>query len=176
MHYYRTTRDGRIVFGKGGGRISFRGRFDAGTWGTSMRGGELASHLHRLYPRTTSARIDDAWAGAVDYSSDGLPFAGRLDGHSNVSFAVGFSGNGVGPAHLLGKVLAAMATEGDDEWATSPLIRSPSVHLPPEPLRYVGGHLVRSAIRRKEAAEDRGRAPGRADLFLAGLDPTSFVG
>jgi glycine/D-amino acid oxidase-like deaminating enzyme len=176
VHYYRTTRDGRIVFGKGGGRISFRGRFDIGTWGTSTRAGELGSHLHRLYPRTTSARIDDTWAGAVDYSGDGLPFAGRLDGHANVSFAVGFSGNGVGPAHLLGKVLAAMATDGDDEWATSPLIRSPAVHLPPEPLRYLGGHLVRSAIRRKEGAEDRGRAPGRVELFLAGLDPTSFVG
>lgn len=176
VHYYRTTRDGRIVFGKGGGRISFRGHLDLVGWSASTRSDDLRSHMGRIYPGLAKVPITDSWAGAVDYSSDGLPFAGYLDKHRRVSYAAGFSGNGVGPSHLLGKVLAGMATDGTDEWATSPLIRSPGTYLPPEPFRYVGGHVVRSALQHKEASEDKGLRPARAATLLAGLDPTSFVG
>jgi hypothetical protein len=36
--------------------------------------------------------------------------------------------------------------------------------------------MVRGAIRRKEADEDRGHDSRTIDRFLAGLDPTGFVG
>ncbi len=176
VHYYRTTREGRVVFGKGGGRISFRGRFDSSVWGRSQRADDLRAQLTRLYPGLGRAPIAAGWAGAVDYSSDALPFAGYLDPGRRISYAAGFSGNGVGPSHLLGKVLAAMATDRDDEWGNSPLIRAPGVHLPPEPIRFAGGHVVRTALRRKESVEDTGRKADPLTRFVAGLDPTSFVG
>jgi glycine/D-amino acid oxidase-like deaminating enzyme len=176
VHYYRTTRDGRIVFGKGGGRISFGGRFDAATWGSSTRTANVRAHLTRIYPDIAGIGLAGSWAGAVDYSCDGLPFIGHLANDPKVSFAAGFSGNGVGPAHLVARVLASLATGIGDEWADSPLIRTPRTYLPPEPIRYLGGQVVRKALERKESAEDRETTPSRAVALVAGLDPTSFVG
>jgi glycine/D-amino acid oxidase-like deaminating enzyme len=176
VHYYRTTRDGRIVFGKGGGRVSFRGRFDAATWNSSTRTADVRAHLARIYPDAAGIGLAGSWAGAVDYSCDGLPFIGHLDGDPKISFAAGFSGNGVGPAHLAARVLASLAAGVNDEWAASPVIRTPRTYLPPEPIRYLGGQMVRKALERKESAEDRERTPSRAVALVAGLDPTSFVG
>ncbi|CAB3760389.1 hypothetical protein B7G54_34945 [Burkholderia puraquae] len=45
--------------------------------------------------------------------------------------------------------------------------RGPLGHFPPEPIRYVGAHVVRNAIRRKERAEDESRQPSVVDTWLA---------
>ena len=44
----------------------------------------------------------------------------------------------------------------DDEWTALPLVRRPPA-LPPEPLKRIGGGLVRAAILAVEEAEDAGR-------------------
>ena len=41
--------------------------------------------------------------------------------------------------------------------------------FPPEPLRYVGGSLIRRALVPKDAAEDDGRRPGRLTALTAAL-------
>jgi glycine/D-amino acid oxidase-like deaminating enzyme len=176
VHYYRTTRDGRVVFGKGGGRIGFAGRVDAGFVGESRRGHEVAEHFYSTYPKLRSTTITHAWTGAVDYSVDGLPFLGALQGHRQVFYGVGFSGNGVGPSYVAGQILASLATGRLDEWSASPLVRSPRAILPPEPVRYLGGQAVRRAITRKERLEDAGARVGKGTTLLASLDPTGFVG
>jgi putative aminophosphonate oxidoreductase len=176
VHYYRTTSDGRIVFGKGGGRIAFRGRQDRSTWSRPARASFVKDQLLRTYPQFAGVPITHSWAGAVDYAVDSLPFFGKLDDDSKVTFGVGFSGNGVGPSLVGGRILASLALDRDDEWSQSPLIRTPKGVLPPEPFRFVGGVMVRGAIRRKEVEEDRGHRSRLTDRFLAGLDPTGFVG
>lgn len=176
VHYYRTTSDGRVVFGKGGGRIGFGARMNRSTWSTPLRGPEVVSQFRRTYPACDDVAITDMWSGAVDYSSDSLPFFGHVSGSERVHFGVGFSGNGVGPSYLGGKILASMALRRDDEWGTSPMIRTPKTNLPPEPFRALGGRLVRAAMRSKEASEDRERKPSPLIRRLTELDPTSFVG
>jgi putative aminophosphonate oxidoreductase len=176
VHYYRTTQDGRIVFGKGGGRLGFAGRVDSGFLGESRRGPEVTEHLYATYPELRGTTVTHAWTGAVDYSIDGLPFFGALDDHPRVFYGVGFSGNGVGPSYVAGQILASLTTGRADDWSTNPLVRSPRGFLPPEPIRYLGGQLVRHAITRKERLEDRGERPDRGTKLLAGLDPTGFVG
>ncbi len=49
-----------------------------------------------------------------------------------------------------------MALRRDDEWAGTLLARAPAGRLPPEPGTWVGGQVVKRALRRKEDAEDRG--------------------
>lgn len=176
VHYYRTTQDGRIVFGKGGGRLGFAGRVDAGFLGESRRGSEVTEHLYATYPELRGTTVTHAWTGAVDYSIDGLPFFGALEDHPRVFYGVGFSGNGVGPSYVAGQILASLVTGRADDWSTNPLVRRPRGFLPPEPIRYLGGQLVRHAITRKERLEDRGERPDRGTKLLAGLDPTGFVG
>ncbi len=176
VHYYRTTSDGRIVFGKGGGRIAFRGRQDRTKWSTPARASFVKDQLLRTYPQFAGVPITHSWAGAVDYAVDSLPFFGNLGHDPKVTYGVGFSGNGVGPSLVGGRILASLALDRQDEWSQSPLIRTPKGVLPPEPFRFIGGVMVRGAIRRKEADEDRGHGSRGIDRLLAGLDPTGFVG
>jgi len=176
VQYYRPTNDGRVVFGKGGGRIGYGAHMNRSTWSTPLRGPELIDQFRRTYPRLDAVPIDSTWSGAVDYSSDSMPFFGRLGDSPRVHYGVGFSGNGVGPSYLGGKILASLALEGDDEWATSPMVRTPGTTLPPEPFRAIGGWVVRAAMRDKEAAEDQEDNPSDVVRRLTRLDPTSFVG
>jgi glycine/D-amino acid oxidase-like deaminating enzyme len=176
VHYYRTTKDDRVVFGKGGGRVGFGRRLDPRFWGSSERVDEVTSQLHRTFPQLSEVPVTHAWSGAVDYSIDSMPFFGSLSRMPNAHFVAGYSGDGVGPARLAGHVLASRALGLDDDWSNFPLVREPRGALPPEPARFLGGRIVRRAISRKEELEDTERRPGRALAALAGLDPTSFVG
>jgi len=176
VHYYRTTQDGRVVFGKGGGRVGFGKNLNPRFWGVSDRADQVGAQLHRTFPRLRGVPITHAWSGAVDYSIDSMPFFGSLQRSPNVHFVAGFSGDGVGPSKLAGHVLASRALGIDDDWSNFPLVREPRGALPPEPARFLGGQVVRRAITRKEAMEDDERRPGRVLVAVSGLDPTSFVG
>ena len=75
-----------------------------------------------------------------------------------------------------GKILASLALGAKDEWSSNPLVTGvPKKKFPPEPFRYVGARMVRSAVLRKEAAEDAGRAPSLFDRRLARLAPAGLV-
>ena len=176
VHYYRPTKDGRVVFGKGGGRIGFSDRMNRSTWASALRETEVIEQFRRTYPTLEGVAVTNTWSGAVDYSSDSMPFFGHLSRSPRVHYGVGFSGNGVGPSYLGGNILASMALGRDDEWGTSPMIRTPFTKLPPEPWRALGGRVVRAAMRRKESTEDRERKPSALVRRLTLLDPTSFVG
>ncbi len=54
-----------------------------------------------------------------------------------------------------------------DGRSVGPIVRGPLGAFPPEPIRYVGAHAVRDAIRRKECAEDERRQPAAVDTWLA---------
>ena len=100
--------------------------------------------------------------------------SGALDGRPDVFHAVGYSGNGVGPSYLAGKILASLALEQKDEWSQCGLVRPLGRDFPPEPMRYFGAKLVRRAIARTDAAADAGRPPGPLTRYLAGFAPAGL--
>jgi hypothetical protein len=104
----------------------------------------------------------------------GLPAFGRLRGSGRVVYGVGFSGNGVGPTHLGGRILASLARGLDDEWATCGLVSDRHARFPPEPARFAGSLAVREAVARKERADDAGRRPDRVSRWLAGFAPSGY--
>jgi putative aminophosphonate oxidoreductase len=175
VNYYRTTDDGRVVFGKGGGGLAFRGKVGPVFNGPSSREQEVIAHFHRTYPALHDVAAEQSWRGPIDYSSWGVPsFLAVGPGHDTFC-AAGYSGNGVGPSYVGGRILSSMVLELADEWATCGLTRTPKARLPREPMRYIGGQVVQGAIARKERAEDAGLKPGRLTSALAKLDPTGFV-
>jgi glycine/D-amino acid oxidase-like deaminating enzyme len=176
VNYFRTTREGRIVFGKGGGMLAFHGRIGPAFDGSSRRERVVLEHLHRLLPMCFDLGADASWCGPIDYSIGGMPFLMRLPDAPEVTVGVGFSGNGVGPSHLVARMLASMALRTGDEWESTPFVRTPARRLPPEPATWAGGNLVRNAIARRERLEDAGRTPDQLTRFVAALDPTGFVG
>jgi glycine/D-amino acid oxidase-like deaminating enzyme len=174
VHYYRATADGRIAFGKGGGRLAFGARIGDSLQGRSPVESDLVTRMLSVWPAVASVGLDCSWAGPVDRTVDGMPFFHAV-GRPDLIAAAGFSGNGVGPSALAGRVLASMALGRSDEWSHSGLVRSPPPGMPPEPLRYVGGTLIRAAVARKEGAEDAGHPPAQIDVALARLAPSGLV-
>lgn len=174
VHYYRFSGDGRLYFGKGGGGVA-RGRTVADRFERDpARAKEVQRHLSRLYPALWDVAVPHSWRGAVDYALTGLPFIGRLPGHERVLVATGFSGNGVTPSFVAGRHLAMVALERG-AGPVPEALGVPAGRLPPEPLLFVGGEVVRRAVHRRERAEDGDRNPSIATRAIARLDPTSFV-
>lgn len=174
VDYYRTTRDGRIAFGKGTGALAFGSRI---TDVFSEHADSIAlttQDLHRTYPALASTTIADAWSGPIDRTYDSLPVFGTLSGSDNIHYGIGWSGNGVGPSRLGGRILASLALGIKDEWSTCPLVGRRCKTFPPEPFRYLGGTAVRNAVLRKERAEMSGLKPSGIDRLLAGLAPAGL--
>ena len=165
LHYFRTTRDGRILLGWGGGRMEVGAR----THGRAEVDPEVVEEtrrgLLRIFPMLAGRRIEHAWGGPIDVSPTHLPAIVTLQG-GRAWAAFGYTGNGVGPAHLAGRSLAALAlgrTEAAARWAW---IDPPPKVVPPEPLRAAGATVIRAALARKEAVEEKG---GRPDPLTRGL-------
>jgi len=163
VHYFRTTADGRVLMGSGSGPIGHGGRLDDGRFtGDVPTAGRAELGLRRLLPALADVKVERAWGGPIDVSADHFPFFGTLP-DARVHYGAGYSGHGVGPSWLGGQILASLALRRDDEWSASPLVRTPTASLPPEPLKRLGGGAIRGAILAAEEAEEEGRtAPALA--------------
>ncbi len=157
-HYFRTTRDGRIAFGGGGGRAGYGGRL--GGWVEDDRGSTaLAARGFRwLFPMLDDVALVDAWGGPIDISPNHLPTFGAMDGtDGRVLFGHGYSGSGVGPSWLGGRILAALARDAhDDPDARLPMVGHRPRRFPPEPFRFLGARVIREAIVATEQRDDLG--------------------
>jgi glycine/D-amino acid oxidase-like deaminating enzyme len=164
VHYFRTAPDGRIAFGWGGGRIVCGARLQPRDETDRALAVRVAADLVRFFPALTGRRIDHAWGGPIDASPQHLPVVDTLPG-GRAHYALGYTGNGVGPSELCGRILARMALDERDELTRLPLVAHAGRLLPPEPLRVAGGEAVRLALDRKERAEEAGRpAPALARM------------
>ena len=158
LHYFRTTNDGRVLMGSGSGPIGFGGRIDERFTSDAPSVARAEAGLRFLLPELAAARVERAWGGPIDVSADHFPFFGTVPG-SRVHYGAGYSGNGVGPSWLGGKILARLALGIEDELTGLPLVNRRVRPLPPEPVKRLGGGLVRGAALRVEEAEQASRRP-----------------
>ena len=168
LHYFRTTNDGRVLMGSGSGPIGFGGRVDDRFVRDAPTAARADRGLRRLLPGLAAARVERAWGGPIDVSADHLPFFATVAG-MRVHYGLGYSGHGVGPSWLGGQILASLAVGRDDEWTALPLAARRVPALPPEPLKRLGGGLVRAAIIACEEAEEEGRRAGPVARGVAAL-------
>ena len=159
LHYFRTTRDGRIAFGWGGGGLAYGARLNGRVEVDPGVTAEMHGHLLRIFPSLEGRALTHAWGGPIDVSPTHIPQVGTLEG-GRVHFAFGYTGNGVGPTRLAGRALAALALGQQDRFTALPIVGcDPGAWVPPEPLAWLGGSLVRQAFLRREAALERGEEP-----------------
>jgi glycine/D-amino acid oxidase-like deaminating enzyme len=163
VDFARPTNDERVVIGRGAAVIAFAAHFGKGFLQNPPRTREIATALGTLIPALDDVGVTHSWSGPVDRTQDGLPIIGHLPG-SRVLFAGGFSGNGVGPTLVR-----------TDEWSTSSYIGIPSYRFPPEPVRYLGGRIIRRAVRAQIAALDGGRPVSPVVERLVALGPTGLM-
>jgi glycine/D-amino acid oxidase-like deaminating enzyme len=168
IHYFRTTNDGRVLMGSASGPIGRTGRVDARFFEDAPTIVRAERGLRRLLPGLAQARVERAWGGPIDVSSDQLPFFFTVPG-ARIHCGAGYSGNGVGPSWLGGQILASLVLAADDDWSRLPLAHRLPPRLPPEPFRYVGGAAVRRAILAVERAEEESRRAGLVARAVAAL-------
>ena len=170
LSYFRTTPDGRIAFGWGGGRIAAGGRRFGRAEVDPVVISKVEAGLREYFPGLAGKRIEYAWGGPIDASASHLPHVVRLPSGRGFA-AFGYTGNGVGPSQMVGRCIASSLLEKRDEYASLPIIEPPSAltRVPPEPFRWIGGTMIREAIGRKEQAESEGRPPGALVSAVAGI-------
>ncbi len=95
LDYYRLSADRRLLFG---GRCNFSGRRPHNIQGVLM------PRMLKVFPQLRGVRIDYEWGGNVAVSLNRIPQFGRL--HGNVFYAQGYTGHGVVPTHMAGRLLA----------------------------------------------------------------------
>jgi glycine/D-amino acid oxidase-like deaminating enzyme len=157
LHYVRTTPDGRIAFGCAGMQPGFARRIGPRFTYDERFVRKAVADLHRMFPTFRDVPLAAAWGGPIDVAGTHLPFFGTM-GSNNVHYGLGFTGNGVGPCHLGGQILASLAMHAEDGFSRLALVTHEPMRFPPEPLLSPGMLVVNEAIRRKDDAEDAGRA------------------
>jgi glycine/D-amino acid oxidase-like deaminating enzyme len=116
LYYFRLSADGRMVFG---GRAAF-------VPSAVERSRELLRlGMAEVFPELDATPVAFAWGGALGFTRDLLPHAGRHDG---VAYALGYGGHGVALASWLGdRVGRAMAGVG--AWPAIASTPFPSIPL-----------------------------------------------
>jgi glycine/D-amino acid oxidase-like deaminating enzyme len=166
VDYFRTTPDGRIAFGWGGGRIAMGGRLGGRSELDAAVVAATAEHLHTVFPGLAGRRITHAWGGPIDASPTHLPMIVPMPG-GRAFAAAGYTGNGVGPSYMVGRSLASLALDRRDEPSRLAFVDPSPPRVPPEPFQWIGGEAIRLGLIAKEDAELAGRPPGRIASAVA---------
>ena len=163
FHYYRMSRDGRILFGgydavyRYGGPVADRLDVDDATFA------RLSQHFFTVFPQLTGVRFSHRWGGAIDTCSRFSVFFGSaLDGRA--VWAAGYTGLGVGATRWGAEVALDLLDGRDTEATRLRFVRTRPVAFPPEPLRSAVIALTRNRLAAADLRE------GRRGLWLGTLD------
>ena len=169
IHYARTTPDGRIALGLGGLQPDLARRIDHRYDYVPKYAARVARDLVHLFPSFDGVPIEAAWGGPINVSGLTMPFFGTTGPHRNVHHGLGYTGNGVGPSYLGGKILAALALRAEDGFTRLAVVTRRPKRFPPEPIRSPGMFVANAAIRRKDDLEEAGRRVDPVTRFVARL-------
>jgi glycine/D-amino acid oxidase-like deaminating enzyme len=163
FHYYRRTRDFRILFGGYDAVYRFGGPVGPAHDSDDATFGRLSQHFFTTFPQLEGVRFTHRWGGAIDTCSRFSVFFGTAHG-GRVAYAAGYTGLGVVASRFGARVALDLVDGRDTEATRLRYVRSRPVPFPPEPLRSAVIQLTRNRL----AAADR-RA-GRRGIWLRSLD------
>ncbi len=103
LNYFRLSPDKRLLFG---GMCTYAGRHPRSITASLM------PRLAKVFPSLADVKIDYEWGGNIAISINRCPQFGRIKG--NTYYVQGYSGHGIAPTHLAGKMLADIVC-GDSE-------------------------------------------------------------
>ncbi len=162
FHYFRTTRDGRILWGgydaiyHYGSRIRPEHDQRAETFAT------LAANFSTTFPQLDGVRFSHAWGGVIDTCTRFTAFYGTAMG-GRVGYALGFTGLGVAATRFAGDVVLDLLAGLDTPRTRLEMVRTQPLPFPPEPVRWAGIELTRRSLARADT-------DGRENIWLRTLD------
>ena len=175
LNYWRNTPKGRIIFGKPLGQFGFYGKIGDLYDRPSPAAAKVEQEMRSFYPQLNDVDVVSNWTGPIDRTLKGIPNFGRLGGHPHIFYGIGFSGNGVGTTVFASRIIQSLVEGKNDEWSNCGLVEQKIQLFPPEPFSYIGAHLVRDALVKKEAKEDKDQEANWWVRALASLAPAGYV-
>jgi glycine/D-amino acid oxidase-like deaminating enzyme len=162
FHYYRLTRDDRILWGGYDAVYRFGSRIDRGLeqGGTHVL---LASQFFATFPQLEGLRFSHRWAGVIDTCTRFAAFFGTAYDR-RVAYALGYTGLGVAATRFGADVALDLLRGEETERTRLRMVREKPLPFPPEPLRYTGVQLTRWSLARADANA------GRRNLWLRALE------
>lgn len=163
FHYYRLTRDDRILWGGYDAVYHFGSKIDPRLEQSGRTHALLAAQFFETFPQLEGLRFTHRWAGVIDTCTRFTAFYGTAyDGR--LAYALGFTGLGVAATRFAADVMLDLLDGADTERTRLRMVREKPVPFPPEPLRYTGVQLTRWSMARAD------RNHGKQNLWLRTLD------
>ncbi len=162
FHYYRVTPDRRILWGGYDAIYHFGRSIEPDHEERQETFAILAQHFHETFPQLDGIRFTHRWAGVIDTSTRFSASFGTAHGGRS-SYALGFTGLGVGASRFAADVMLDLIAGEDTERTRLQMVRRPAVPFPPEPVAWAGIELTRRALARADVT-------GRRNLWLRTLD------
>lgn len=163
FHYYRITRDNRILFGGYDAIYHYGKAVDSAYDNRQASFERLASHFFTVFPQLAGLKFTHRWGGAIDTSTRFCAFFGQARG-GKIAYAAGFTGLGVGATRFAANVLLDRVEGRDTERTRLRMVREMPLPFPPEPLAYLAVQVTRWSLNR---ADHRN---GKRNLFLRTMD------
>jgi glycine/D-amino acid oxidase-like deaminating enzyme len=154
FHYFRTTADGRILWGGYDAVYHWNNGFGPHLENRPASFARLAEHFFQAFPQLEGIRFTHAWGGAIDTCSRFSPFWGTAH-HGKTAYSMGYTGLGVGATRFGAQVMLDLLDHKKTERIALDMVRSKPLPFPPEPLRSLGIQLSRWSL--DQADQNQGR-------------------
>lgn len=163
FHYYRLTRDNRILWGGYDAVYHYGSRISPSLESAGPTHDRLARHFFETFPQLAGVRFTHRWAGVIDTCTRFSAFFGTaLQGR--IAYALGYTGLGVAATRFGAQVMLDLLSGEETERTRLQMVRSRPLPFPPEPVRWAG---IRMTTRSLASADAHG---GRRNLWLRALD------
>ncbi|HQR25715.1 MAG TPA: FAD-dependent oxidoreductase [Nocardioides sp.] len=163
FHYYRLTRDHRIVWGGYDAVYHYGSRIAPPLEQNRRTHALLARHFFETFPQLEGLRFTHRWGGVIDTCTRFAAFFGTaFDGR--VAYAMGYTGLGVAATRFGADVVLDLLDGAETERTRLRMVRERPLPFPPEPVRALGITLTRWSLERAD------RNAGRRNLWLRTLD------
>jgi glycine/D-amino acid oxidase-like deaminating enzyme len=163
FHYFRMTRDHRILWG-GYDAIYHFGRHVRASYDQRPDTFDLlARQFFTTFPQLEGLRFSHCWGGAIDTCTRFCAFFGTAyDGRA--AYALGYTGLGVGATRFGADVMLDLLDGVASERTRLEMVRKKPMPFPPEPFAWTGIELTRRSL----ASADRHQ--GHRNVWLRTLD------
>jgi glycine/D-amino acid oxidase-like deaminating enzyme len=163
FHYYRLTRDDRILWGGYDAIYHYGSRTDAACQQRRESFEGLSRRFFETFPQLEGLRFTHSWGGAIATTTRFCMDVGTAHG-GRTSWSIGYTGLGVGASRFGARVALDLIDDPASETLSLEMVKRRSFPWPPEPIRYLGVQLTRRALARAD------RRQGRRGPWLRLLD------
>jgi glycine/D-amino acid oxidase-like deaminating enzyme len=163
FHYFRISADNRILWGGYDAIYHYGGKVRDEYDHRPETYEKLAGHFFTAFPQLEGVRFSHAWGGAIDTCSRFSAFFGTAH-KGRVSYALGYTGLGVGATRFGAEVMLDLLTGKQTERTELEMVKSKPMPFPPEPVKWAGIGITKWSLDRADQNQ------GRRNLWLKAMD------